>query len=257
MDLYQHFRAEEQPFIDQVLDWRDQVERQYTPVLSDFLDPREQLIFRSIIGYDEQFNLTFHGGYDRSERKRAILAPFYEDVKEENYNLSILQGQYNAKFVSLSHRDLLGTVMSLGLHRKKLGDLIVEDGQFQIICDRDLAMYLQMNIDKIRNTRINLRDVSQDDILTPSYEWKEKDGTVSSTRLDAILKEIYQISRQKAQQLIEKEAVKINHRTVNNSSFSLQPGDLISLKSYGRSQVVDILGETKKQKIRIKTAKLN
>ncbi|MDQ0159168.1 YlmH family RNA-binding protein [Alkalibacillus salilacus] len=256
MDLYQHFRTEEQPFIDQVVDWREQVERQYIPVLSDFLDPREQLIYRSIIGHDEQFNLTFFGGSDRSERKRAILAPFYEVVEEENYKLTILQGQYNAKFVSLSHRDLLGTVMSLGLHRKKLGDLIVEDGQFQIICDRDLAMYLQMNIDKIKNTRINLHEASQEDILTPSYEWKAKDGTVSSTRLDAILKEIYQISRQKAQHLIEKEAVKINHRTVNNSSFSLQPGDLISLKSYGRSQVVDILGETKKQKIRIKTAKL-
>ncbi|MET3682063.1 RNA-binding protein YlmH [Alkalibacillus flavidus] len=256
MELYQHFRPEEQPFIDQVIDWRDQVERQYMPVLSDFLDPREQLIFRSIIGHDESLTLSFHGGYDTSERKRALLAPFYESTSDDDFNLTVLQGTYATKFVSLTHRDLLGTVMSLGLQRKKLGDLIVKDGKFQIICDRDMAMFLQLNIEKIKNTRIDLKEVGLDDILTPNHQWHEKDGTVSSTRLDAILKEIYQISRQKAQQFIEKEAVKVNHRVVNQPSFTLQPGDLISLKSYGRSKVVDIMGETKKQKQRIKTAKL-
>ncbi|GAA0460701.1 RNA-binding protein [Alkalibacillus silvisoli] len=256
MDLYQHFRPEEQPFIDQVIDWRHQVERQYIPVISDFLNPREQLIFQSIIGQEDNLTLSFYGGYERAERKRAILAPFYETIEHEDYKLSILQGTYASKFVSLSHRDLLGTMMSLGLQRKKLGDLIVLDGEFQIICDQDLALYLKMNVEKIKNTRINLTEVDEHTVLNPDHHWQEKEGTVSSTRLDVMIKEIYQISRQKAQTFIEKEAVKVNHRIVNHSSYHLQSGDLISLKSYGRSKVVAILGETRKSKIRIKTAKL-
>ncbi|MDQ0350537.1 RNA-binding protein YlmH [Alkalibacillus filiformis] len=256
MDLYQHFRPEEQPFIDQVLDWKDQVERNYVPVVSDFLDPREQLIFKSIIGQDENLQLSFNGGYEYAERKRALLAPFYETINFKDFNISILQGTYASKFVSLSHRDLLGTIMSLGLHRKKLGDLVVKDGQFQIICDQDLALYLKMNVEKIKNTRITLKEVDEANVLKPVHHWQDQEGTVSSTRLDVVLKEIYQISRQKAQTYIEKEAVKVNYRIVNNPSFQLESGDLISLKSYGRSKIVDLLGETRKNKVRIKTAKL-
>src|SRR5690625_7764586 len=78
MSIYQHFRPEEQPFVDLVLGWKDDVETQYKTVLTDFLDPREQLIFESVIGKQSDLNLTFFGGYDKAERKRAILAPFYE-----------------------------------------------------------------------------------------------------------------------------------------------------------------------------------
>ncbi len=120
MDLYQHFRAEEQAFIDQALDWKEQVERQYKIVVTDFLDPREQTIFESIIGKNDELKLSFFGGYDQAERKRAILAPFYEDINDRLYQLTVLQGSYHQKFVTLSHRDVLGTLMSLGIQRKRL-----------------------------------------------------------------------------------------------------------------------------------------
>ena len=48
--VYQHFRPEEKEFIDQVIDWRINVEDTYAPKLTDFLDPRQQFILRSIIG---------------------------------------------------------------------------------------------------------------------------------------------------------------------------------------------------------------
>ncbi|WP_369404761.1 S4 domain-containing protein [Piscibacillus salipiscarius] len=113
-----------------------------------------------------------------------------------------------------------------------------------------------MQLTKIKNTSINLSEISFDEILQPEHEWEEKDTTVSSTRLDVVLKEIYQMSRQKAQDFIKKEAVKVNYRIVNDSSFNVEPGDLISLKKKGRSKVIDILGETKKQKYIMRVAKL-
>jgi len=80
MDIYQHFRKDEQAFIDQVLNWREQVDRQYIVNYSDFLDPREQYIYKTIIGHDEQFVLKFFGGVESAERKQAILAPYYESL---------------------------------------------------------------------------------------------------------------------------------------------------------------------------------
>ena len=51
--LIQHFRKDEQPFIEQVVGWQHEVEDRYAPRLTDFLDPRQRFIVASIIGqYD-------------------------------------------------------------------------------------------------------------------------------------------------------------------------------------------------------------
>ncbi|WP_027963118.1 RNA-binding protein [Halalkalibacillus halophilus] len=256
MEVYQHFRVDEQPFIDQVISWKDEVDIQHQNILSDFLDPREQHILTTLVGNDENMSLVFDGAYEEAERKRARLVPYYQSCEESDFNIIILEGTYPTKFVNLSHGDLLGTLMSLGIQRKKVGDLIVKDGTFQIICDQHLAMYIQLQLTKIKNTSVKLIETPRSRLLQTDSKWVEKEGTVSSTRLDVLMKQIYNLSRQKSQTLIEKEIVKVNHRMVKEASFNLKAGDLISVRSFGRGKVIEILGETKKQKLKIKTAKL-
>ena len=48
-NVYQHFRKDEHPFIDTVGDWLEQVEMQYAPYLTDFLDPRQAYILEALI----------------------------------------------------------------------------------------------------------------------------------------------------------------------------------------------------------------
>ena len=256
MKIYQHFRPEEQHLIDQILDWKDQVERTHISVLTDFLDPREQIVFESVIGQDEEFRLSFEGGYNEAERKRAILSPFYLETSQEDFQVTALQGTYPAKFVSLSHRDVLGSMMSLGIHRKKLGDLTVSEGEFQIICDASLAPYFQMNLTQIKKSRVSLEEVRLNEVIVPSQNWEVKESTVSSVRLDVVMKEIYRMSRQQAQKMIEKEAVKVNHQVIQQPAYQLETGDLLSVRNKGRSKLMEVLGTTKKDKQRIKTALL-
>lgn len=49
-NVYQHFRKEEQSFIDSVIGWIRSVEDQYTPYLTNFLDPRQLHIVKTIVG---------------------------------------------------------------------------------------------------------------------------------------------------------------------------------------------------------------
>ena len=49
MDLYQHFRPEEHPFIDQVISWKEIVMRTYQRKLTDFLNPRQHQIAQQLI----------------------------------------------------------------------------------------------------------------------------------------------------------------------------------------------------------------
>src|SRR5699024_4347172 len=128
MGIYQHYRVEEHPFIDQVISWKEIVEKTHQAKITDFLDPREQQIVSSLIGStNEEIQLSFHGAGQHTERKRAIIAPFYEAVTIESFQLSLLQATFHRKFISLEHRDVLGAFTSLGLTRDKLGDIFIGD----------------------------------------------------------------------------------------------------------------------------------
>ncbi|SEH71535.1 RNA-binding protein YlmH, contains S4-like domain [Halobacillus karajensis] len=257
MDIYQHFRKEEQPFIDQVLSWREDVALKYQRKLTDFLDPREQMILKAIMGSDADLIYGLQGGADASERKRAILAPEYERIEKDDYQLTLLEASYPQKFVNLEHRDVLGAFMSLGIRREKIGDLIVQDGIIQMIAASEISDYIKMNLTGIKRSNVQFEEKPLSLKMESKETWSTRETTVSSLRLDVMVKEIYGMSRNKASMFIEGGHVKVNFRTVEDPSFSLEEGDLISLRGKGRSRLDEIFGQTKKDKYKVMTAKLN
>ncbi|TCT26852.1 RNA-binding protein YlmH [Melghiribacillus thermohalophilus] len=256
MDIYQHFREEEKSFIDQVLSWKEEVEQSYIPKLTDFLDPREQHIFQSIVGQHSDFKLHFFGGGEQTERKRGILAPYYENLTEDDFHIGLLEASYPNKFVQITHRDVLGSLMSLGIKRKKLGDIIIHNDRIQILCDQEISTFLRFHLTGIRKAKVEFCEKELRDFRPSQEEWIIISGTVSSLRLDAVISEIYQVSRQKAIDWIKKGAVKVNFRIVENPAFQVEEGDLFSIRKKGRSKFQAIHGKTKKGKWKMTAAKL-
>src|SRR5699024_7438755 len=108
--------------------------------LSDFLNPREQQIVESLIGStNETVQFAFFGGYETSERKRAVIAPYYEVIEQQDFEVTVLGANYPNKFVHLEHPDVLGAFMSLGIDRKKIGDIVVLEDYIQFFITSDLA----------------------------------------------------------------------------------------------------------------------
>lgn len=258
MDIYQHFRKDEQSFIDQVLSWREQVERQYVPKYSDFLDPREQYIYQSIIGQDQQFILSFFGGVEGTERKQALLAPYYETVTNEAFPIDILAASYPVKFVNIEHRDVLGAFLSLGLMRKKLGDLAIDPdkGTIQIIVSSDISDFIAVHLTSIKKANIQFKKTPFSQAISMKDDWTEHETTVSSLRLDVVIKHFYHLSRTQALELIKKGFVKVNFKIVEDPAFIIESGDILSCRGKGRSRLNEIIGQTKKQKWRINYARL-
>jgi len=257
MSVYQHFRKFEHPFVDAVLSWVDNVERTYTPYVTDFLDPREQAIIASLIGTQhDEVKYAFFGGYEGSERKRGCIAPIYETVTEEMFGVTLLEASYPSKFVSIRHRDILGSLMSLGIERKTLGDISVRDGIFQFFINREMASYVQMNLTQVKQSTVKLQSKSYEERIESAENWLERQHTVSSLRLDVLIKEIYKIPRSLAATLIKQQKVKVNFTKVDDPSTLLLEGDLISVKGYGRSKFLYLGGTTRKDKRKITSARL-
>ncbi|WP_082234246.1 RNA-binding protein [Halobacillus massiliensis] len=257
MDIYQHFREEERPFIDQMTSLQRDVEMRYERKETDFLNPREQQIFKSVMGMNMDLKWSLSGGQNYAERKRAIIAPEYEIIKEEDFSLTLLAADYAEKFLTIEHRDVLGSFMSLGIKREKLGDLVVRDGKIHIITASEISDYIRMNFTSIKKANVEFSEKPLDQMMVNEETWKYKDSTISSLRLDVVVKEIYGISRKKASMYIEAEHVKVNFRTVDNPAFTVREGDLLSLRGMGRSRLETIHGTTKKDKFKVTTGQLN
>ncbi|ATO29231.1 YlmH family RNA-binding protein [Bacillus atrophaeus] len=250
-DIYQHFRKEEQPFIDQALEWKRIVQEQYRMKLTDFLDPREQVIVASVIGQADSVGLALFGGYDGAERKRALLYPDYANPEEADFGLQAFEVHYPEKFVSIDHRSLLGSLMGIGLKRQKFGDLVFAESAVQLIVTAETADFVAGQLTQAGKAKVNLEKISLSDLQIPARDVEIRDDTVSSLRLDAVCASMSRQSRQKALALVKNGLVKVNWKVVEDPSYQLAEGDMLSIRGFGRSSLTKIEGKTKKDKWRV------
>lgn len=255
MVIYQHYREEEHLFVDQILSLKEQVKRNFIPRITDFLNPREQQILRQLIGEkNEELKVKFFGGKSYTERNRAIIAPFYEEISEKDFELSLLESTYAKKFMNLTHRDALGAFVSLGIERKKLGDIYVGDGKIQMIVSQDIAPFVLVNLTRIKRANVQFQTVSLDQFLLEEPKWETFERTVSSLRLDAVITAIHNLSRRKATELIKHKRVQVNHKIIEDAAYIIEPEDLISVRGKGRSKFISQNGLSRKGRYRITVA---
>lgn len=202
-----------------------------------------------IVGSFQDLEVTFYGG-PFAERQRAIIAPEYFRPEAEDFEISLFEIDYPQKFVTLQHQHILGTIMSLGIKRDQLGDILIDD-RIQFTLTKQLESYIMLELNKIKGATVKLNAIPVKNMIQSKEHWRSFDTTVSGLRLDVVLKEIIRKSRSIGKQLIEKKRVKVNHTIIDSVDFQLDQGDLLSVQGYGRAMITDIGGKTKKDKIRI------
>lgn len=218
-------------------------------MLTSFLDPRGQYILNVVVGSFQDLEVTFYGG-PFAERQRAIIAPDYFQPEVEDFEIILFEIDYPQKFVTLQHQHVLGTIMSLGIERDQLGDIVVDES-IQFTLTKQLESYIMLELNKIKGAAVKLNAISIKDMIQSKENWHSFETTVSGLRLDVVLKEMIRKSRSISKQLIEKKRVKVNHTIIDSADFQLDKGDLLSIQGYGRAMIVDIGGKTKKDKTRI------
>lgn len=251
--LFQHFRKDEQQFIEQVTGWIIDVENQYSPKLTDFLNPRERFIVKAVLGSSD-IEMASSGLFEDAERQRVLLYPSYYEPQEEDFAITVFELKYPVKFVTLRHPDILGSLMSVGLDRSKFGDIRIAGEQIQFAVANEVSLYLQTNFTSAAKVKVHLTEAV--DLVSAVEEWIEESYTVSSMRLDTVMSSVYNISRQKAAALINGGKVKVNWTLQEQPSFELHESDLISSRGLGRVNIIMIEGRTKKDKIRLQIGRL-
>ena len=160
-------------------------------------------------------------------------------------------------FLELGHKDVLGSMMSLGIERSKFGDIRIGEDEVQFAVADELKDYMTANFTSIGKAKVTVDELgSLEDIIVTYDKWVETMYIISSMRMDTIVSVLLNISRQKAATLIHGEKVKVNWAVRNQPAFELFESDMLSIRGSGRFKIIAIEGMTRKDNIRLLIGKL-
>lgn len=216
--------------------------------ISEFVSPGAVQIGETIQASEPGLVLRTFGGYQGAERVRlAFVKADYDGPVD--FHIVACRVIWDARYRLLSHRDVLGSLMGLGIDRSRFGDIIMAEDSAVILADAPLLAYLKQNFLKIAMVHVSVEEIPLTAIAPKEEKVKEIKTTVASLRLDAIASSGFGISRTKAAEAIKGERVQVNWQPAKGPSQDVQEGDVISLRGKGRMELAQITGTSRKGRI--------
>ena len=183
---------------------------------------------------------SFTGGNTNAERKVLVLG----DSTDTGFCIIRLQGIDS----TISHRDILGTLISLGIDREKIGDIVFNNEIIEFALLNEAIDIVLFSLDRIKNVSVKVEVKDTNILQNSSIIDKSYKGTVASMRLDCIIAELIKTARTKAQTLIKQGKVKVNHVEERKINLLIDEDDVISVSGTGRFVIKSKGNLTKKNR---------
>ena len=218
-------------------------------VYSDFLSLGEQqALHRLRLAAPWQL----YGGYEGAER--GIVCFGSEDMCYDVFQppvVCLAVEPANERFAEpLGHRDVLGALMSLGLERTVMGDILVKDTHAWLFCCERIADTVCRELRQVRHTTVRCARGE-----APSFVLEPPEATelaAASERLDAVAAAVWQLSRAEAKTLVTAGQVFMNGLAAQNADAPLQEGTLVSVRGKGRFRYEGPVRQTRSGRLRVR-----
>ena len=239
--------GEDRLLLAKVLDRAEQAESRNIPACTDFLSPQQQAQAQDLLrmaGISETAWLL-QGGYQGAERNILLFLPDWMEPETAESPLRCLRAAFRPED-RLSHRDILGSLMGMGIVREKVGDILVSPESADLIVLDTVAEFLLSSWNSAGRARLAVTEIPTAHLHIPEVRCEEIRDTVSSLRLDAVCATGFRMSRGKAADLIAAGHVQVNWRACTKADKLLSEGDTVSARGFGKFQLAEVGGVTKK-----------
>lgn len=211
----------------------DQIERGKS---SGFLNLQEQKILKQLL---DKNHISYQVYSYFGHQDRVIYSKTRPKV-------SLLEIKTNGL---LTHQMLLGSFFSLQLDSKILGDFIQYENRYYMYVDAKYKDYLLENFRQVGRYPVTLKVAHLHDLDDYQPALASHILLVSSYRLDHIVSQITGFSRSKVKELFHEEWIRYMDETVLTGSMNVKEGDIFSIRKFGKYQVGECQGKTKKNRI--------
>lgn len=229
---------------------------------SGFLDMHERsVVYGMRLAYPD-VKMLFYGAFDDAERTVAVFLPEYIDAENteelcryfddnpDDDPLSVIEIEKDRFSRPLSHRDYLGALMGLGIKRETAGDIIVSESGCKMAVLEKMALFIVENMDKAGRGSLKGKIIPASQARKGTKSSGIPDSfTVSSMRLDSVIKNAFHISRSDAADAIESGVVFVNDVESTKPDRKISAGDKIVFRRKGRIIIEDCSSVSKKGRI--------
>ncbi len=217
------------------------------PAFMGFLRPEEAAQLMPVL---QNRNHIFFGGYIGAQRTYLCIYPDWYDAADLDFPITAVTFSYR-NVDKLSHKDFLGAVMATGVKRETVGDILIEDGRAVMFISREIEGYLLTQINCIGRVGVRITK-GADEPLPQTSQKTQVSVTVASARLDGVISALCCVSRNKAEQLLKDGCVMIGGITEYKGTKTVNAGAVITVKRYGKFDVLSLDGLTKRGRIVLK-----
>ena len=247
--------TENERFISLVCDKIRKTENAYMLTRTNFLNLAERSLAAAVCK-ENGAKPFFWGGFPEAERTVLFLLPDYMEAdenfpEEEDNPLCLLHCKTPTGAKALTHRDYLGSLLSLGIEREVIGDILVGENGADIIVLKTIADYLLANYEKAGHTPLKCEILSMDKLVPPEQKTVTVRESVASVRLDSVISAVFGFSRTTACEHIAKGLVFVNDTQTEKPDAKLNIGDKIVVRGFGKAYFKEIGGTTRKGRISV------
>lgn len=245
--------GEERMLLARVLDKLDQATSRNIPSHTEFLSPAHRASVEKLLNLLGHPDHLFYGGYPEAERTMCFFMPSWQSPEDVLCDppIALLCATYQRGGGDISHRDILGALLGLGIVREKVGDLLVGEGCCHILLLPELAPFVAGNLDKAGRTSLVVEETPISTLEVPQFKVKIIKDTVATLRLDAVMSSGFSLSRGKCSDYISTGKVLLNHKECKKNDKGVAQGDTISCRGLGKCRVTAVGGLSKKGRIMI------
>lgn len=229
-----------------IADLQKAAERSGTPRFSAFLNEREQVVARCAVKGEPRF----FGGYDGAMRAVCgfVDGTYAQELEPGDiFPVGAVTFSYRKNDV-LTHREILGALMSLEIKRELLGDILTAEG-YSVVFVHENAIDLVSSVDKIGRVGVSAETGVTKPL--PQQKIQQMELTVSSLRLDCVVSAAVNTSRERSASLIKSGMVNADFSPCTDVSAQISENTILSVRGSGRYRLARISGETRKGKLRI------
>ena len=243
--------ADERVVLARALDQMDRAANRSIPCATQFLSPAQRAALEPLLAASGHPRHLFHGGYEGAERTVCVFLPDWQEPEDwpPEDELAAIEAAYPPTGAELTHRDLLGGLMGIGLTREKVGDILVGETAAQIVCLKDAAPIILSQFGQAGRYRLKLKEIPLSSLSPAPVEVKVIHDTVSTLRLDAVLASGFSLARGKAADAITGGRVSVNHRECIKPDKPVAEGDVFTCRGLGKCVLKTVGGQSRKGRI--------
>lgn len=231
-----HKQFNEKFAFDKVMDQIFLCESDFKKRFTSFLqEPIAENIVNLILRekYAKNVYLTISGGIVGASRVQIGICTV-GCIKNTSFPIKAIEIKFNKFDSSTTHRNILGSILGIGVDRNKIGDIFIFKDKAIVLLDESMLNFLTINLTHIGKNKVQINETEIKNIFIPLDNYKEVSIKLENIKLSTIISKAFNINRENTLKLLKSKKVSINWNIQNKDITAIHCNEVISVRGYGR-----------------------